>query len=233
MPSIAESAGGDTRLALDVLAADGLVAFPTETVWGLAALAESPIAVDRLRAFKGRDADKPLAVLVDRPERLPEIGVVLGAGAARLAAAFWPGPLTIVSRSVPRSGSSARPLAPGVAGADGSIGIRCSPHPVAGALAAGALDRGLGPVTATSLNRSGEEPARTTDEALRVAARDPEIFVLQGEAGGAEPSTVVDATSDTLSVLREGAIAGSAIHALSVPGAARRGTTDDPETDSR
>lgn len=205
MPSTAESAGTDERRALEVLAEDGLVAFPTETVWGLAVRAESPRAVARLHGFKGRDAAKPVAVLVDRCDRLAEIGVRLGPAGARLAAAFWPGPLTLVC-------TCTRSLAPGVAAADGSVGVRCSPHPVAAALAAAALERGLGPLTATSLNRSGDAPARDIAEAMRVAAADPAIFVVRGEAGGAAPSTVVDVTGEALVVLREGAIPARSIH---------------------
>jgi tRNA A37 threonylcarbamoyladenosine synthetase subunit TsaC/SUA5/YrdC len=99
-----------------------------------------------------------------------------------------------------------------VNGADGSVGLRCSSHPVAAAIAGGALDRGLGPVTATSLNRSGEEPARSVSEALRVAASDPSVVVALGEAGGREASTVVDVTGATPRVLREGAILASAVY---------------------
>ncbi len=72
MPSIAEAA------ALDVLAADGLVAFPTETVWGLAARAKSHIAIERLRAFKGREADKALSILLDSPERATDVSAEWG-----------------------------------------------------------------------------------------------------------------------------------------------------------
>lgn len=205
MPSTAEPTRVDEARALDVLADDGLVAFPTETVWGLAARAESPRAVNRLRAFKGRDADHPIAVIVDRPERLRALDVELGEFGERLVETFWPGPLTIVARCRHR-------FAPGVNGADGSVGLRCSSHPVAAAIAGGALDRGLGPVTATSLNRSGEEPARSVSEAMRVAASAPSVVVALGEAGGREASTVVDVTGATPRVLREGAILASAVY---------------------
>jgi L-threonylcarbamoyladenylate synthase len=196
VPSIAEAA------ALDVLAADGLVAFPTETVWGLAARAKSLIAIERLRAFKGREADKALSILLDSPERAADVSAEWGEPARKLAEAFWPGPLTLVVKCGLR-------FAPGVVAADGSIGLRCSPHPVAAALAEGALARGLGPVTATSLNRGGDPPARNRAEAGRVC-RD-EIPMVDGEAGGEAASTVVDATSARLRVLREGAISRAAL----------------------
>lgn len=191
MPLIAEAD------ALDVLADDGLVAFPTETVWGIAARAQSEKAVGRLRVFKGRDADKPLSVLVDSPEQAADVAADWNASAQQLASRFWPGPLTLVVACGPA-------LAKGVASSDGSIGIRCSSHPVASALAAGARGRGLGPVTATSLNRSGEAAARDREEAARVCG--DEIPLLGGEAGGEAESTVVDARGPEIRVLRQGAV---------------------------
>jgi len=191
VPSIAEAE------ALDVLAGDGLVAFPTETVWGIAACASSEAAVSRLRAFKGRDADKPVSILVASPEAAAEVAADWGPPARDLAERFWPGPLTLVVKC-------GRRFARGVAAADGSVGLRCSPHPAAAALAAGARARGLGPVTATSLNRVGEPPARDRSEASRVCG--DAIPMLEGEAGGEAVSSVVDVTGSRLRVLREGAI---------------------------
>lgn len=202
MPSIAEAA------ALDVLAEDGLVAFPTETVWGLAARADSDAAVGRLRGFKGRGADKGLSLLVDSPERAAELAADWGEPARRLAEAFWPGPLTLVVECGVECG---RRFARGVVAPDGSIGLRCSPHPVAASLAGAAFERGLGPVTATSLNRGGEPAARNRVEAERVCG--DEIPMLDGEAGGEAASTVVDATRSRLRVLREGAIPPRALEA--------------------
>ena len=185
--------------ALQVLAADGLVAFPTETVWGLAALAASVPAVARLRAFKGREAGKPLSILIAQVEHLPDLCAELSAPARRLAEAHWPGPLTLIVHSTTR-------LAPGVAGEGGALGLRCSPHPVAALLAHAARARGLGPVTATSLNRSGDPPARGRAEALSLLAEHPHALVLAGEAGGQPPSTVVRAVGSSLEILREGAV---------------------------
>jgi L-threonylcarbamoyladenylate synthase len=188
--------------ALDVLAGDGLIAFPTETVWGLAACAKSDRAVSKLRDFKGRDADKPLSILIDTPERAGDVAADWTASARALAERFWPGPLTLVLKS-------GAELASGVVAQDGTIGVRCSPHAVATSLAAGAWERGLGPVTATSLNRGGEPAARTAAEAKAVCG--DEIPMLEGEATGDAPSTVVDATAAELRVLREGAIQTDAL----------------------
>ena len=196
MVSIAESA------ALGILAEDGLVAFPTETVWGLAARAQSRAAIDRLRAFKGREAGKALSILVDSPERAADLASEWSDSARQLAETFWPGPLTLVVKCGER-------FAPGVVAADGSIGLRCSTHPVAALLAERALEGGLGPVTATSLNRGGEPPARNRTEAGDVCG--DEIPMIAGEAGGGAASTVVDATSARVRVLRDGAIPRAAL----------------------
>lgn len=182
------------------LAAGGLVAFPTETVWGLAADARSEPALARLRAFKGRSDAQPIALLVPDLAALEALGAELPDAARRLAAAFWPGPLTLVVRC------SAR-FAEGVAAPGGAVGFRCSAHPAAAALARAAWDAGCGPVTATSLNRSGEPPARTRAEAEALCRGEGAPFLLEGpDAGGAAPSSVVDCSVHPPRVLREGAL---------------------------
>jgi L-threonylcarbamoyladenylate synthase len=187
------------------VAAGGLVGFPTETTWGLGADARSEAALARLRRFKGRDADKPISVLVAGPGDLARLGAELSPAARRLAAAFWPGPLTLVVRCTAA-------LAAGVAGPGAAVGLRCSPHPVAAALARLALAHGVGPLTATSLNRSGEPACRTRAEAEALA--DEEVALVAGEdAGAAEPSSVVDARGAEPLLLREGALSRSAIAA--------------------
>lgn len=176
----------------------GLVAYPTETVWGLAADARSEAAVARLLAWKGREPRQPIAVLVGDPAEPARLSAEWTPLAERLAAKFWPGPLTIVVRC-------AGGFAPGVSAPGGEVGFRCSPHPVARALAGA-----TGVITATSFNRSGELPCRTRSQAERCAGG--EIALVAGEdAHGAVPSTVVDASGARLHVLREGAIASRAL----------------------
>ena len=217
-------AGGWLEAALEWLSKDELVAFPTETVWGLAARAESPLAVERMRSWKGRAQHRPVSILVAGPESLEGLGAELGAAGRRLVRDFWPGPLTLVVRCQTE-------LAPGVAGAAGALGIRCSSHPVAAELARAAERRGLGPLTASSFNRSGAEPARSraTARQLCSAVEGTTVLMLPGEAGGLAPSTVVDVTVDVtvdvkedarldatreeLRVLREGAIPASELFA--------------------
>jgi L-threonylcarbamoyladenylate synthase len=191
--------------AIARVAAGGLIGFPTETLWGLGADARSEDALAGLRRWKGREAEKPISVLVAGDADLARLGARLTPAARRLADAFWPGPLTLVVRCETR-------LAAGVANPAGAVGLRCSPHPVAAALAGEALRRGVGPLTATSLNRAGEPACRTRAEAEALAG--PALALVAGEdAGGAQASSVVDASGAEPVVLREGAVSGRAIAA--------------------
>ncbi len=211
-PSSAWSIDEAVREAIARLGLDGIVAYPTETVWGLGACAAQPRAVERLLAWKGRASDSPLAVLVSGKQAADSMGCDLRAPILRLMDAFWPGPLTIVA-------ACRKAWAPGVARVDGALGLRCSPHPLASAVAAGLFEAGLGPLTSTSLNRSGEAPARVVEEAIGLTANissqlldTPLLISVAGhEAGGARPSTVVDCTASEITILRQGAIARDAI----------------------
>ncbi len=184
------------------LRAGGLVAYPTETVWGLAAAADSAVGMERLLAWKRRGADSPASILVGGLVAAQALDCELGPVARRLAAAHWPGPLTLVV-------ACRRAFAAGAARADGAVGLRCSSHPLAAALARRALRDGVGPITATSLNRHGEPDARTRADAERLCAGDaaPRLLDVDGaEAGGDAASTVVDVSRGRPEVLRWGAI---------------------------
>ncbi len=190
------------------LRSGGLLAYPTETVWGLAADATSEAAVARLLRWKGRGDTDPLAILVELAADLPRLGCELGREAKRLASLFWPGPLTLVLPCRAR-------YAPGVARADGALGVRCSSHPLAAALARRLRSERVGPVTATSLNRSGAPPARTRAAAEALCGSDPDqprlLEVKGAEAGGDAASTVVDLTAQRPVVLRWGALAADVL----------------------
>jgi L-threonylcarbamoyladenylate synthase len=200
------SACVDIERALRHLQADGLVAFPTETVWGLAACARSHTALECLRTWKGRSDSQPISILVPGADALRDLGVTVPPLAAKLMERFWPGPLTLVLQC-----DTAVALAPGIARDDGAVGFRCSPHPRANRLALEAARRGLGPLTATSFNRTGCEPVATLSEARQLAespGRQP-VLVLEIEAedaSGEAPSTVVDLSRADPEVLRRGAI---------------------------
>jgi L-threonylcarbamoyladenylate synthase len=197
--------------ALERLADDGSVAFPTETTWGLAARAGSQAAVDGIRRWKGREDDKPISLMVAGRSALARHGFEVTPLAEALVERFWPGPLTLVLPC--RQG-----LASGIAGPTGGVGVRCSPHPVAAALASASDLRGLGLLTATSLNRSGEAPATDAAQADALCAgADPSapyrIECGAHDAGGAAPSTVLDLSGDVPAVLRWGALRVEALRA--------------------
>jgi L-threonylcarbamoyladenylate synthase len=203
---IAARRAADDRFdaAVARLAAGGLVAYPTETVWGLGADARSEAGVERLRAWKGRPEREPISVLVEDAAALAALGIELPALGQRLVAGLWPGPLTLVL-------PCRLQLARGIARGDGAVGVRCSPHPVAAGLARCAREAGLGPVTATSLNRHGEPPARHWSEAARLCSGTgldaPALVTESGpDAGGSRPSTVLDLTGPEPVVLRYGAL---------------------------
>jgi len=190
---------------LEALRQEQLIAYPTETIWGLGACARSAAGLERLRVFKGR-RQLPVALLVDGIEAVLALGAELTPAARRLAEAHWPGPLTLVVPCPPNL------FAPGVARDDGAVGFRCSPHPVAARLAAAARRAGVGPLTATSLNHTGEPPARTRDEALAVCGDAVRVVFGPGpDAGGGAPSSVVDCTGTEPVLLREAALAAEVL----------------------
>lgn len=202
------------EVALDHLADDGLVAFPTETVWGLAARACSPRAVARLTLFKGRASDQPISVLIDGAKAFATLGVAHTPLLDALIEEFWPGPLTLVV-----SGPADGFFAPGIGGASGAVGFRCSDHPVTSRLVAEAMGRELGPLTATSFNRSGETAVESLSEAMSLAqsSEDPVVLVL--DPGGVDafalpPSTVVDLSDEVPRVLRKGAVEAESLDAV-------------------
>ncbi len=184
--------------AARILAEGGLVAFPTETVYGLGARADDDAAVARIYAAKGRPSDHPLIVHV-----LDEAGAAVFAGelpgvARKLIQAFWPGPVTVI---VPR-----RPgVAAACAGGQASIGLRCPSHPMARALLQRALELGVPGVAAPSANRFGRvSPTRAEH------VRDefgPALLVLDGGAcqAGIE-SAIVDCTRGRPVLLRPGTV---------------------------
>jgi L-threonylcarbamoyladenylate synthase len=177
-----------------ILRGGGVVACPTETFVGLLADATNARAVERVVALKGRDAGQPMGVLVPELAALSVIVGELPPRARALAEQHWPGPLTLVLR--------ARPGLPRALLRDGKIGVR-----VPGPSPALELVRAFGAaLTATSANRSGEPPARTSDEAARIFGRALDAIV-SGAAPGGLASTVIDATTEPLRVIRQGAVA--------------------------
>lgn len=193
----------DIEKAAGVLRAGGLVALPTETVYGLGANAEDPAAVARIFQVKGRPPSHPLIVHIAGGERLDDWGADVAATARRLADRFWPGPLTLVLRRGRRV-----PLE--VTGGLETVAVRVPDHPLALAL----LSAFGGGVAAPSANRFGSV-SPTTAEDVRTELGDAVDFVLDGGPChvGVE-STIVDVSGDVPSVLRPGGVTREELEAV-------------------
>lgn len=179
--------------ALAVLRAGGLVAFPTDTVYGVGALITSPDSIARLYEVKGRQHTKAIAVLIAEASQLEQVVANTNDAAATLAARFWPGALTLV---LPKRQALPEALSP-----NATIGVRVPDHAVARALLAAA-----GPMAVTSANRSGGANALNAAEVLKQLGGRIELVLDGGQTPGDRPSTVVDLTGKELRMLREGPI---------------------------
>lgn len=186
--------------AAAVLRTRGLVAFPTETVYGLGAIARSPEAVARIFAAKGRPADDPLIVHVLPDWPLDTVVAAVSPVFAALAAAHWPGPLTLVAPK--------HPSIPGIVTADGpTVAVRAPAHPVAAALLAAVGE----PVAAPSANRFSYVSATTAQHVVDDLGDAVDVVLDGGPATAGIESTVVAVEpgddGERLVVLRHGALA--------------------------
>ena len=179
--------------ALQVLKDGGLVAFPTDTVYGLGAMAFNPQAIVRLYQAKGRSSDNPIPVLIASATELTRIALKISPMARQLAARFWPGPVTLVvwrRLSLPKE-ISATP----------TVGVRVPDH---------ALDQALltaaGPLAVTSANRSNQPTSRTAAQVMDGLDGRIDLILDGGKTPGGEPSTVVDCTQAIPQILRPGPI---------------------------
>ncbi len=186
---------GVIREAAQVLRAGGLVAFPTETFYGLGAAGLDAAAARRVFTVKGRPSSMPLLLLVDSRAMVTSVAPVIPPPAAALMERHWPGPLSLVLRA---SGAVPTEITAGT----GTVGVRVSAHPVARALV-----RVLGePVTAPSANPTGGAPPVTADDVLAHLDGRIELLLDAGPTPGGAPSTVLDVTVDPPRVLRQGAV---------------------------
>lgn len=191
------------RHAADVLRGGGLVAFPTETVYGLGAHALDPAAVARIFAAKGRPANNPLIVHVARVEQARKLAANWPETAERLAARFWPGPLTLVVRRAP--------IVPDVVTAGAAtVALRVPAHRIALAL----LEAANLPIAAPSANRSNQISPTTANHVLHGLGSAVDILLDGGAASGGLESTVLDLSSDPPRLLRPGLVWPSQIETV-------------------
>ena len=182
-------------LAIDALRAGGIVALPTDTVYGIAVALRTPGGLERLFAVKRRPPDRGIMLLLDATAQATTLGVMGLAGSA-LAAACWPGGLTII---VPQRPDVALPAV--LTGGARTIGLRLPDHDAPRALAAA-----LGPLPVTSANVSGLPEARDATEILEQLGDAVDLILDGGQANGGPASTVVDCTGERPRVLRAGAV---------------------------
>jgi len=181
--------------AAALVRAGGIVAYPTDTFYGLAANPASVAAVLQLYRIKGRQVDQAIPLIAANIEQLEACAGTLGRLARILVERFWPGPLTIV---IPAWDG----LVDAVHAGTGTVAVRVPAHPTARALAAACG----WPITSTSANRSGD-PALTTPEAVRLAlGPDLDAIVDGGTSPGGQSSTIVDVTGREPRLVRAGAV---------------------------
>jgi len=181
----------------------GLVVFPTNTFYGLGAMASDAHAVERVYRAKKRGSGKPLLVLISRLTDLPSLVEFVPDPAKLLINAFWPGGVTLVFHA---KGT----LPANLTGHTGKLGIRLACHPVASAL----VQEVGGPVTGTSANVSGNQAATSVDRLDGDILEHVDLVIDAGKLGGGKGSTLVDVTMDPPGILREGTISAGRIRAV-------------------
>jgi L-threonylcarbamoyladenylate synthase len=195
------------NLAATVLRDGGLVVFPTETVYGIGALADSKFGAQEIFEVKVRPLDKPLPWLVENEDALDVYGVDVPDYAHHLAHAFWPGPLTLVVKASDRVGRDFR-------AADGTVALRSPRHEVVVEL----LQAAGGPLIATSANTSGYPAPGAFAEVEGRIVQAADLSLDGGETEHQQASTVVDATGAKPVILRTGAISAEEISSVAAGG---------------
>lgn len=190
------------RLAADALRGGGLVVTPTDTVYGVAADAFTPRAVEALLAAKGRGRDMPTPVLVGSRAALSALVTALPSVGEALVDRFWPGALTLVCRHTPH-------LAWDLGDTRGTVAVRMPDHPLTLDLLGAA-----GPLAVSSANRSGMPAATTAVEAQAMLGDSVSVYLDGGMATGTTASTIVDLTAALPTVLRVGALSVEELRAV-------------------
>ncbi len=184
------------KRAVSILKKGGVIAFPTETSYGLGASIKAPKALERIYEIKKRPKEKPLLVIISSLEQLNELAEELTPAARALISKFWPGPLTLLFKARPG-------LHWALTGSTGKIGIRLSSHPWAREI----VSKLAIPITATSCNLAGAPPANSPEEvAERLKHCLPDYICPAGPTPGGPPSTIVDTTISPPAIIRAGAV---------------------------
>lgn len=192
---IAQPTSQNINQAANIIKNGGLIAYPTETVYGLGADPHNDEAVQKIFIAKGRAEDKGIILLIRGVDDLSTLVRTVSSTARTLIRAFWPGPLTLVFRANPD-------LSPALLGGRDTIALRHSSSSIASQL----LTALGGPLTSTSANRSTEPPARSACEVENALGEHLDLILDGGLSDSTLPSTLVDVSSDRAILLREGAV---------------------------
>ena len=189
--------------ALRTLREGGVIAIPTDTLYGLAADASNPDAIERVFAIKERPDGLALPVLLASPAQLAMVAAEVPPQVKVVAEAFWPGPLTLIVKRT-------RCLPPRLTAGQPTVAVRVPAHPVPRELA-----RKLGrPITGTSANISGAADPRTLDELREQVGGRVDLVIEEGPSPAGTASTIVDVSGDEPKLIREGAVPFEEIAAL-------------------
>ena len=195
LPKAGHSSPDEIARAVQVLREGGVIAIPTDTVYGLAAALDHPQAIVRIFEIKGRDETKALPVLVSSTDMLSRLTRTMSDVARRLADAFWPGALTLVVKATDNVPEVVRRGGP-------TVGLRMPDNSIAQAIIAGAG----GALAVTSANRSGQPEARSAEDVRGILGSEVDTVVDGGPSPLAFPSTVIDVSGERVRILRTGAI---------------------------
>jgi L-threonylcarbamoyladenylate synthase len=183
------------RNAAAIVSRGGVIAYPTETIYGLGADATNEQAIRRIFEIKGRNFSNPISVIIGHSQDVYPLVRKVTAAAQQLMDAFWPGPLTIVFEA-------ADCISPLLTANTGRIGIRLSGHDTARRIARAAGK----PLTATSANLSGSPECATANQVIAQLGDRLDAIVDSGNTSGTEGSTIIDATTEQPVILRTGGI---------------------------
>lgn len=181
--------------AAEAVLRGGVIAFPTDTLYGLGCSLFDVSAVEMVARLKRRDPSLAVISLIPEPRQAQGLALDVTAAAERLIRKYWPGPLSLIFRAAPIVPQRVR-------GAGGTVALRCPRHTLSQRL----LDHIGGPVVASSANLSGQPPAETAEQVVRIFGNQLDLVIDGGPRRGGLPSTLVDVSDERPRLLRRGTL---------------------------
>ena len=181
--------------AVEILSGGGIIAYPTETFYGLGADATNPKAIEKIFTVKGRDFKNPISLIIGNPDDVYPLVKDIPESAKKLMAVFWPGALTIVFAASDK-------ISPLLTAGTGKIGLRVSSHPFALKI----IQKFKKPLTATSANASGKPECSLASDVIEQIGDKIDAIIDGEQTKGVKASTIIDVTCNPPVILREGAI---------------------------